>query len=65
MNYAIEILEHEAKLVRAALKGWKDETYPEAKKIREKRLNELEEAINVIQTGENFKKAVQEKMKDI
>ena len=45
MNYAIEILEKEKSLIEKALTNWETKEYPEAKKQREKRLNELNEAI--------------------
>lgn len=45
MNYAIEILEKEKLLIEKALTNWETKEYPEAKKQREKRLNELNEAI--------------------
>ena len=62
MNYALETLQKELKLVEKALKGWKDDTYPEAKKLREKRLNDLQEAINIIQASEDMKARIREKM---
>jgi archaellum biogenesis ATPase FlaH len=48
MNYAIEILEKEKSLIEKALTNWETKEYPEAKKQREKRLNELNDAIKAI-----------------
>ena len=46
MNYAIETLEKEKALIEKALNEWECKEYPEAKKEREKRLKELNEALN-------------------
>jgi hypothetical protein len=46
MNYAIETLEKEKALIEKALNGWETKQYPEAKKQREKRLKQLEDAID-------------------
>jgi len=46
MNYAIETLEKERKLLTEALKGWRSKDYPEAFKERNKRLYELDLAIS-------------------
>lgn len=45
MNYAIETLEKEKALIEKALTEWETKQYPEAKKQREKRLKELDNAI--------------------
>jgi hypothetical protein len=45
MNYAIETLEKEKALIEKALNEWETKQYPEAKKQRKKRLNELNNAI--------------------
>lgn len=44
--YALEILEKEKQLLKECLKGWKSENYPEAFKERNKKLLELEIAID-------------------
>ena len=46
MNYAIEILEKEKRLLIEALKGWKSKDYPEAFKEINKRLFELDLALS-------------------
>lgn len=46
MNYAIETLEKEKALIEKALNEWECKEYPEAKKEREKRLNDINNAIN-------------------
>lgn len=50
MNYAIETLEKEIRILKDALKGWKSKDYPEAFKERNKRLVELEQALAKIQS---------------
>jgi len=45
MSYAIEVLEKEKALIEKALNNWESKEYPEAKKERDKRLKELNEAI--------------------
>lgn len=45
MNYAIETLEKEKDLIEKALSEWECKEYPEAKKERVKRLNDLNNAI--------------------
>jgi hypothetical protein len=49
MNYAIEILEKEIRILKDALKGWKSKDYPEAFKERNKRLTDLELALTKLQ----------------
>jgi hypothetical protein len=46
MNYAIEILENELNILQRCLNEWDCQMYPEAKKEREKRLNDINNAIN-------------------
>ena len=46
MNYAIEILENELNMLQRCLNEWDCQTYPEAKKEREKRLNDINNAID-------------------
>lgn len=46
MNYAIQILEREIKALQRCLNEWECKEYPDAKKERDKRLNELNEALN-------------------
>lgn len=48
-NYAVQILQKEHKLIKAALNGWELDKYPEARKIREQRLQDIENAINLIE----------------
>lgn len=49
MNYAIETLQKEIRILKEALKGWKSKDYPEAFKERNKRLNDLELALAKLQ----------------
>ena len=46
MNYAIKILQNELNILQRCLNEWESENYPEAKKEREKRLNDINNAIN-------------------
>jgi hypothetical protein len=48
MKYAIEILQKEKTLISDALSKWEMEYYPEAKKVREDRLKQINRAIEVI-----------------
>ena len=48
MNYAIELIEREISLLERCLNAWECKEYPDAKKQRDKRLNELNEALNVL-----------------
>lgn len=52
MNYAIEIIEKEIGILKKCLNEWESYEYPEAKKEREKKLKQLNDA---------FKKLNQEK----
>lgn len=45
MTYVICLLEKERDLITRCLNEWESKEYPEAKKEREKRLKELNEAI--------------------
>ena len=49
MEYAIETLVNEKKILEKCLSEWESKNYPEAKKQREKRLSDLNEAIKVIE----------------
>jgi len=48
MKYAIEILEKESVMLKECLKEWKPENYPEAFKERNKKLKEIEKAIQTL-----------------
>ncbi len=48
MNYAIELIEREISLLQRCLSAWECKEYPYAKKQRDKRINELNEALNVL-----------------
>lgn len=48
MNYAVKILEEEKTRLEKCLNEWESENYQEAKKEREKRLNDINNAINKI-----------------
>lgn len=48
MTYAIEILEKEKELLIKCLNEWNIQTYPEAKKEREKRLNDINNALQLL-----------------
>ena len=48
MKYAIELIEREISLLERCLIVWECKEYPEAKKQRDKRLNELNEALNIL-----------------
>ena len=48
MNYAVETLEKEKSLITRALSEWEIHQYPEAKKVREKRLNDINNALEKI-----------------
>lgn len=45
MNYAIEILEKEASILKKCLTEWQSKNYPDAKKDRDNRLKHLNAAI--------------------
>jgi hypothetical protein len=48
MKYAIKILEKEKQLLEECLKEWKPENYPEAFKERNRKLKEIEKAIQTL-----------------
>ncbi len=48
MNYAIEILKKDKILLEKALEGWKSVLYPEARKDRDKKLKEINAAIELL-----------------
>ena len=51
MEEAIIILEKEKKLLEDCLKGWKSENHPDAFKQRNKKLAEINQALNLIKNG--------------
>lgn len=51
MNEAIFILEREKKLLEDCLKGWKSKNHPEAFKQRNKKLAEINKAIELLKTN--------------
>lgn len=51
MNYAIETLQKEADLLEKCLSEWECKNHPEAKKEREKKLNDLYIAIKMVVRG--------------
>ena len=51
MNYALITLLAERNRIYNALNEWEKEKYPEARKIREQRLKDLDNAIELIQVG--------------
>lgn len=50
MSYAIEILEKEIRILSKCLSDWESKEYPLAKTEREKRLSDLNKALEVIQS---------------
>jgi len=48
MNYTIEILEKESELLTKCLTEWETKEYPIAKEIREIRLKELNNALELL-----------------
>ena len=55
MKYALEILQKEKALISDALSKWGMEYYPEAKKVREDCLKQINRAIEVILKHEQSK----------
>jgi len=51
MEEAIIILEKEKQLLEDCLKGWESENYPDAFKQRNKKLAEINRALNFIKNG--------------
>lgn len=47
-NYAIEILENEIRLLEKCLSEWDINRYPESRRIRDKRLKDLQNALDKI-----------------
>lgn len=50
MNEAIFVLEREKKILEDCLKGWKQDSHPEAFKERNKRLKEINKSIDVLKS---------------
>jgi hypothetical protein len=48
MNYVLELLEKEKSILEKCLTEWESEQYPEAKKERENRLNQINKAISIL-----------------
>lgn len=48
MNEAVFILEREKKLLEDCLKGWESENHPEAFKQRNKKLKEINNALEIL-----------------
>lgn len=53
MEYSIRLLIRERDLIQRTLKKWEAEKYPEARKIRDKRLKELNKAILILNNEKN------------
>lgn len=53
MTYAIEILEKEKAILEKCLSEWDEREYPEAKKEREKRLKDINKAIEKLNETRN------------
>lgn len=56
MEYSIEILEKEIKLLKNSLSEWDIKNYPEAKKNRQMKLDDLQKAktcLNLVNKGIN------------
>lgn len=54
MNYSIEILEKEKSIIEKCLLEWQSKEFIEAKKEREKRLNDLIESIEILKNKKNI-----------
>ena len=48
MNYAIQILETERKQLETILNHWELSHYPEARKERDNRLNDIKQALELL-----------------
>jgi hypothetical protein len=48
MNYVIEIIEKEISILKRCLNEWESYEYPDAKKEREKKLKQLNYALNIL-----------------
>jgi len=53
MYYAIEVLEKERQLIKDCLSTWEKENYPEAKKEREQRLKDINNALEKLKYENN------------
>lgn len=53
MNYTIQLIENEISLIERSLSKWITESYPEAKKEREKRLKDLYYSLEVLKNNNN------------
>lgn len=51
MNEALFVLEREESFLKECLKGWKSESHPEAFKQRNKKLQQIQSAINLIKNN--------------
>lgn len=51
MSYAIQTLREEAALIEKSLSNWDIDHYPEAHKIRNARLKNLEESIEILKNS--------------
>ena len=51
MTHAIELLETEKKQLEIVLSEWELDHYPEARKERDKRLNDINQALALIQAA--------------
>ena len=49
MSYAIKVLKDERDLIKDCLSKWDEKKYPEARKVRDKRLKELNNAIELLE----------------
>jgi len=47
-NYAIKTLEEHKHIIETALTNWELDRYPEARNLRDKRLNDINEALKKI-----------------
>ena len=53
MNHAIHILKTEQKILKKCLSEWDLKNYPEARKLREKKLKQITEVLNKLNNYEN------------
>ena len=49
MNYAIELLQTEKRQLETVLSEWALDHYPDARKVRDERLKDINEAIQLIE----------------
>ena len=59
MNYALEVLENEKRLLSEALTDWDIKQYPGARIIRESRLRQIDKAILLISESGEFESSVE------